>query len=117
MTLGEGSHKATFHASFLVVDQPSAYNAIFDRTLMKQTQMVTVVYCLIVKFLTPTRVGYIRADRTAARKCHLNSLRIVERFKSKQDVMEIFGDGHDIPLKQLEYKEVLSNHNRWKGWR
>lgn len=61
--------------------------------------MVTAVYCLTVKFSTPTSIGYVRADRTAVKKCHLNSLRIVKSFKSKQDVIEIVDDAPDIPLK------------------
>ena len=38
--------------NFLVVDQPSAYNAIIGQPLMKKTNMVTTVYCLTVKFPT-----------------------------------------------------------------
>lgn len=45
----------------MVVDQPTVYNSIFDRTMMKAKQMVIVVYCLTIKFL--------RADLESARKC------------------------------------------------
>lgn len=67
--------------------------------------MVIAVYCLTVKFWKPTSVGHIRADRTVAKKCHLNSLQIVEGFKRKQDVMEIIGDDPNIPLEQLDCRE------------
>lgn len=89
VTLGQGEHKFTVLACFLVVDQPSAYKAILGLPLMKLTQMVTAVFCLTMKFLTPTRIGYVRADRTAAKKCHFNSLRMVESQKWVQDVMRI----------------------------
>ena len=38
---------------FLVVDQPSTYNAIIGQPLIKKTSMVTVVHCLTVKFPLP----------------------------------------------------------------
>ena len=65
--LGQGDNKVTIPIDFLVVDLPSAYNAIIGRPLMKQTSMVTAVYCLTVKFLTPTGVGYIKTDQATTR--------------------------------------------------
>ena len=62
ITIGQGEHTITKMADFLVVDQPSAYNAIIGRPLIKKTNMVTIVYCLTVKFRTLTGVGYIKAD-------------------------------------------------------
>ena len=67
ITIGQGEHTVTEMADFLVVDQPSAYNTIIDRPLMKKTNMVSTVYCLTVKFPTPTRVGYIKTDQAMAR--------------------------------------------------
>ena len=67
ITIGQEEHTVTKMADFLVVDQPSAYNTIIDRPLMKKTNMVSTVYCLTVKFSTPTRVGYIKADQALAR--------------------------------------------------
>ena len=74
--LGQDDHKVTIPANFLVVDLPSAYNAIIGRPLMKQTSMVTAVYCLTVKFPTLTRVGYIKTDQATARQCHIQSLQL-----------------------------------------
>ena len=39
ITIGQGEHTTTVTADFLVVDQPSAYNAIIGRPLMKKTNM------------------------------------------------------------------------------
>lgn len=66
---------------------------------------MTAVYCLIMKFPTSKGVGYIKADRTTTRKCHLNTLRILESFKSKQDVMKIVSDAPNIPFEQLDCGE------------
>ena len=66
ITIDQKEHTVTVMADFLVVDQPSAYNAIIRRPLMKKTNMVSTVYCLTVKFPTPTRVGYIKANQALA---------------------------------------------------
>ena len=66
VTIGQGEHIFTMMVDFLIVDQPSTYNAIIGRPLMKKTNMVTVVYCLTVKFLTPVGVGYIKIDQAMA---------------------------------------------------
>ena len=57
----------TVTTDFLVVDQSLAYNAIIVRPLMKKTSMVIVVYCLTVKFSTPTKIGYIKANQATTR--------------------------------------------------
>ena len=63
ITLEHGEHAITIMADFLVVDQPSTYNDIIGRPLMKKTSMVTTVCCLTVKFFTPTRISYIKANQ------------------------------------------------------
>ena len=60
--MGDGNHTITTMVDFLVVDQPSAYNIILGRPLMKTTTMVMAVYCLTIKFLTLTRIGYMRSN-------------------------------------------------------
>ena len=67
VTINQGEHTMTVMIDFLVVDQPSTYNAIISRPLMKKTNMVTSVYCLTVKFPTPTRIKYIKTDQAMAR--------------------------------------------------
>ena len=48
ITIGQREHIVTEMVDFLVVDQPSAYNAIIGRPLMKKTNMVSTVYYLTV---------------------------------------------------------------------
>lgn len=53
-----------------MVDQQMAYNAIFDRPLMRVKQMITVVYCcLMIKFPTPIGVGFIRVELKKENEC------------------------------------------------
>ena len=60
MTLDQGENIVTKQTYFLVMEQPSIYNVIINRPLMKKISIVTIVYNLIVKFSIPTMVGYIK---------------------------------------------------------
>ena len=60
--MGDGEHTVTALVDFLVVDRPSAYNAIISQSLMKKIKMVTAVYYLTTKFPTATGIGYMRSN-------------------------------------------------------
>ena len=98
-------------ADFLVVDQPSAYNAIIGRPLMKKTNMISTVYCLTVKFPTPTRVGYIKIDQATARQCHIQAIHLSKQAVSEPekvvtgDVLAIERDGSEIDIEDLDPRE------------
>ena len=97
--------------NFLVVDQSSAYNAIIGRPLMKKTNMVSAVYCLIVKFSTPTGVEYIKADQATARQCHIQAIHLSKQAISEPekvvigDVLAIERDGSGIKVEDLDPRE------------
>ena len=44
ITLGTEDNVVTKEVEFLIIDQPSTYNAFIDRSLMKKIKMVTVLY-------------------------------------------------------------------------
>ena len=98
-------------ADFLVVDQPSAYNAIIGRPLMKKTNMVSAVYCLTVKFPTPTGVGYIKADQATARQCHIQAIHLSKQVVSESenmvtgDILAIERDGSGVNIEDLDPRE------------
>jgi len=46
----------------LVVDRPSAYNAIFGRTDLNELKVVTSTLHLSMKFPTEERVGVVKGD-------------------------------------------------------
>ena len=79
-------------ADFLVVDQPSTYNAIIERPLMKKTNMVSMVYCLTIKFPTPTGVEYIKANQAMARQCHIQVIHLSKQIvpEPKEGLQEMF---------------------------
>ena len=98
-------------ADFLVVDQPSTYNAIIGRPLMKKMNMVSTVYCLTVKLPTPTRIRYIKADQAITRQCHIQSIHLSKQAVSKPrevvigDILAIERDGSGIDVDGLDSKE------------
>jgi len=79
--------------TFVVVDQPSAYNAIIGRPLMKYIKMVDAVYCLKVKFPTPSGVGYMQTDQYMARQCHLLSLVIAKKAAEATEELAALAEG------------------------
>lgn len=60
---------------FLVVDFPSAYNAILERPVLNQLRVVILTYHLLMHFLTNKGVGEVKGDQAAARECYMASLK------------------------------------------
>ena len=79
ITLGMRGNVVTNKAKFLIVDQPSTYNAIISQPLMKKTIMVTIVYCLTIKFPISIKVGYVKANRPLRTNATSSPFRWVER--------------------------------------
>ena len=78
---------------FLIVDQPSAYNAI------------------TVKFSTPTGVGYIKVDQATTQQCHIQAIHLSKQEVSEPekvvtgDVLAIERDGSGINVEDLNHRE------------
>lgn len=60
---------------FLVVNCPSAYNAILGRTTLNSMRAVTSTYHLLVKFPTRNGIGEQRRDQIAVRECYVATLK------------------------------------------
>jgi hypothetical protein len=74
VTVGSPPMQKTIPVRFLIVDQPSAYNAIFGRTAQAELKAVTSIPHLSMKFPTEEGVGVVRGEQKAARKCYNISL-------------------------------------------
>ena len=78
---------------------------------MKKTNMVSAVYCLTVKFSTPTGVDYIKADQAMTRQCHIQAIHLGKQAVCKPeeaitgDVLAIERDGSKIAIEELDPKE------------
>uniref|UniRef100_A0A2N9EL41 RNA-directed DNA polymerase n=1 Tax=Fagus sylvatica TaxID=28930 RepID=A0A2N9EL41_FAGSY len=71
-----GTHPKTVSKTvdFLVVNCPSAYNAIIGRPTLNRLRAVTSTYHLLLKFPTEHGIGEVRGDQVASRECYLASL-------------------------------------------
>ncbi|KAK8636383.1 hypothetical protein V6N13_124129 [Hibiscus sabdariffa] len=73
VTLGDSRNSVTIDIEFFVVNQPSAYNVLFGRPLIRDVKLILETSSLQVKFSTPYGEGYMEAYKQIARKCHLRS--------------------------------------------
>ena len=54
---------------FLVINQPSAFNALLGRPSLKALKAITSIYHLLMKFPTPNGVWQVRGNQEKARRC------------------------------------------------
>jgi hypothetical protein len=69
--------QSTVLVDFLAVDRPSTYNAIIGWPTLNKWRAVTSTYYLMMKFPTEKRVGEVKGDRVAARRCYNTSMKKV----------------------------------------
>jgi hypothetical protein len=74
ITVGTYPKTVSKTVDFLVVNCPSAYNAIIGRPTLNRLRAVTSTYHLLIKFPTEHGIGEVRGDQIAARECYLASL-------------------------------------------
>ena len=78
---------------------------------MKKTNIVSAVYCLTVKFPTPTGVGYIKTDQATARQCHIQAIHLSKQAVTESekavtgDVLAIERNGSGIDIEDLDLRE------------
>jgi len=65
----------TIMVKFLIIDQPSAYNAILGRTALNELKAVTSTPHLSIKFPTEEGVGVKKRNQRMARECYNTSLK------------------------------------------
>ena len=57
LMVGEYPRDSCMMADFLVINQPSAFNAVLSRPSLRALKAITSIYHLLMKFPTPNRVG------------------------------------------------------------
>ena len=63
MTLGEYPRQSYVMTDFLVIDQPSAFNAILGRPSLRELRAITSIHHLLMKFSTPHGVSKVKGDQ------------------------------------------------------
>uniref|UniRef100_A0A2N9F606 Reverse transcriptase/retrotransposon-derived protein RNase H-like domain-containing protein n=1 Tax=Fagus sylvatica TaxID=28930 RepID=A0A2N9F606_FAGSY len=74
ITIGTYPKIVSKTVDFLIVNCPSAYNAIIRRPTLNRLLAVTSTYHLLIKFPTEYGIGEVRGDQVVARECYLASL-------------------------------------------
>ena len=80
VVVGDYPQQITKDVIFLVVDYSSAYNAILGRPTLNSWKAVTSTYHLMIKFSTDYRVGELRGNQVAARKCYVAMMEMDDHF-------------------------------------
>jgi hypothetical protein len=70
VTAGTVPRLSTVMVDFLVINRPSAYNAIVGRPTLNKLKAATSTYHLMMKFPMEEGVGVVRDDQLTSRKCY-----------------------------------------------
>ena len=63
MTVGEYPRESYVMEDFLVIDQPSTFNAVLGRPSLRALKVITSIYHILMKFPTPNGVGNYKKTR------------------------------------------------------
>ena len=75
VTFGQRLVQITQMVDFLLVDQPSAFNAIISRPTLNVLLAVISTYHLAMKFPVEDLVSEVRGDQAESRQCYIMSTR------------------------------------------
>ncbi|PON52662.1 hypothetical protein PanWU01x14_207720, partial [Parasponia andersonii] len=86
-SVGTYPRVSTIMTQFLVVDCPSAFNAVLGRPTLRELRAVTSIYHLTMKFPTQHGVGEVRENQYDARTCYNNSLKLAAKDATSRTMM------------------------------
>ena len=89
ITFGLYPMQVTQIVDFLLVDQPSAYNAIIGRPTLNALRTVVSTYHLAVKFPVGNLVGEVRGDQVESQQYYAMSTRVAEKHKAVNTVFHL----------------------------
>nr|XP_018677604.1 PREDICTED: uncharacterized protein LOC108952119 [Musa acuminata subsp. malaccensis] len=81
LTLGVFPKTKTVMTSFLVVDLPTAYNAILGRPTLNKIRAVISTYYQTIKFPTRDGVGEVAGNSWESRRCYLTAVSLNKRAR------------------------------------
>jgi hypothetical protein len=77
ITCGTSPRDSTIIADFLVIDRPSAYNAIIGCPALNKLRAITSTYHLMMKFPNKNGIGELKGNQVVAWRCYNISLKRV----------------------------------------
>ena len=81
MTLGEYPRQSCMMTDFLVIDQPSAFNAVLGRSSLRELKAITSIYHLLMKFPTPSGVREVKGNQQETRQCYDQAVRTTAKLR------------------------------------
>ena len=75
--------------NFLLVDQPSTYNAIIGRPTLNALRVIVSTYHLTMKFPIGDLVGEVRGDQAESRQCYAMSTKVTEKHKMVNTIFHL----------------------------
>ena len=66
---------------FLVINQPSTFNAVLSRPSLRALKEISNIYHLLMKFPTPNSMGQVQGNQNEARECYNQAVRNVSRHR------------------------------------
>ncbi|XP_065026104.1 uncharacterized protein LOC135650561 [Musa acuminata AAA Group] len=103
LTLGTPPRLKTVMTTFLVVDLPTAYNAILGRPTLNKVRAVVSTYYQTIKFPTHAGVGETTGSPRESRRCYLTPVSLGKRART------------EAPLEDLRETEKLTPHPEPRG--
>ncbi|XP_064957864.1 uncharacterized protein LOC135608754 [Musa acuminata AAA Group] len=103
LTLGTQPKSKTVMTTFLVVDLPTAYNAILGRPTLNKVRAVVSTYYQIIKFPTHAGVGEATGSPRESRRCYFTAVSLGRRARTES------------PLEDPREANKLTSHPEPKG--
>ncbi|XP_064979723.1 uncharacterized protein LOC135622021 [Musa acuminata AAA Group] len=119
LTLGTPPRSKTVMTTFLVVDLPTAYNAILGRPSLNKVRVAVSTYYQTIKFPTCAGVGEVTRSPWESRRCYLTSVSLGKRARTEAPLEdpretkklaphpEPRGSTVDIPLREARPNQTV----------
>ncbi|XP_022154846.1 uncharacterized protein LOC111022006 [Momordica charantia] len=101
VTIGQDATQVTQMAEFVVIDDKSAYNAIFGRPIIHSFWAVSSTLHQVLKYSTSNGVGTVRGEQKTSRKCYASTLKgfAVCTLEEQTNRGKLQGSEADLPKK------------------
>ncbi|XP_021737362.1 uncharacterized protein LOC110703889 [Chenopodium quinoa] len=110
--MGEGPTVRDIMAEFLVIDVPSAYNAIVGRPLIHDMQAVVSTYHLTMVYVSNAGMTErVRGSQTMARECYVSALKQSSRQHTCEQTpskRERVPSTHDLAMENFDTRPVTA---------
>ena len=104
VTFGQQLAQVTQMVDFLLVNQPSAYNAIISRPSLNALRAVVSTYHLAIKFLVGDLVDKVRGDQAESQQCYAMSTRVAGKHKMVNTIFHLEDVETSLALSSISHK-------------